>query len=119
MKFSFFIMGTLNGSYQQIINQAILLDHSSFDTVWLAERHFQHGSLLWPSPLLIASYLAAKTQRLRIGLAASILPLHHPIRLAEEIATLDLLSNGRIKVGVARSSLDEMFHQVFKSPLIE
>jgi alkanesulfonate monooxygenase SsuD/methylene tetrahydromethanopterin reductase-like flavin-dependent oxidoreductase (luciferase family) len=84
------------------------------DAVWLAERHFaskwqleKSGSGAVPSiasaPLLLASAFAARTSRLRLGIAVSVLPLSHPVRLAEEIATLDHISAGRFDLGVGRS----------------
>jgi len=87
---------------------------SGLDAVWLAERHFasaeqliRSGSGAVPSiasaPLVLASAFAARTSRLRLGIAVSVLPLSHPVRLAEEIATLDQISDGRFDLGVGRS----------------
>lgn len=89
-------------------------EDGGLDAVWLAERHFasrvqldKSGSGAVPSiasaPLLLASAFAAKTQRLRLGIAVSVLPLSHPVKLAEEIATLDHISGGRFDFGVGRS----------------
>jgi len=89
-------------------------EDGGMDGVWLAERHFaspeqlrRAGSGAVPSiasaPLLLASAIAARTSRLRIGIAVSVLPLAHPVRLAEEIATLDHISGGRFELGVGRS----------------
>ena len=63
------------------------------DSVWLAEYHFNPGRVL-SSPMLIATAIASRTERIRMGLAVQCLPLGHPVRLAEEAATLDQLSNG-------------------------
>src|SRR5437867_7365536 len=72
-----------------------------FGNVWLAEHHFStYGYLSRPAQL--ATYLAAKTTRLRVGTAVIVVPLHHPLVVAEEIATLDLLSGGRLDVGLGR-----------------
>jgi alkanesulfonate monooxygenase SsuD/methylene tetrahydromethanopterin reductase-like flavin-dependent oxidoreductase (luciferase family) len=90
------------------------VEDGGLDAVWLAERHFasaeqlrRSGSGAVPSiasaPLLLASAFAARTQRLRLGIAVSVLPLSHPVRLAEEIATLDQISGGRFDLGVGRS----------------
>jgi len=84
------------------------------DAVWLAERHFASPERIAASPsggvasfasapIVLASALAARTRRLRVGIAVSVLPLAHPIRLAEEIATLDQISDGRLDFGVGRS----------------
>lgn len=72
-----------------------------FDEVWLAEHHFGAFSPC-PSTLLLAGYLAGRTTRIRIGTAAVLLPYQDPIRVAEDVATVDLLSEGRFNFGVAR-----------------
>src|SRR3989454_12073354 len=72
-----------------------------FRNVWLAEHPFStYGYLSRPAQL--ATYIAAKTTRLRVGTAVIVVPLHHPLVIAEEIATLDLLSGGRLDVGLGR-----------------
>ncbi|HXH82910.1 MAG TPA: LLM class flavin-dependent oxidoreductase [Candidatus Tectomicrobia bacterium] len=74
-----------------------------FDQVWLTEHHFiDYG--LSVDPATLASAAAARTRRVRIGLAAAILPFHHPIRLAEQMALVDILSDGRLDVGVGRGN---------------
>jgi alkanesulfonate monooxygenase SsuD/methylene tetrahydromethanopterin reductase-like flavin-dependent oxidoreductase (luciferase family) len=74
-----------------------------YDTVWLTEHHFiEYGISV--SPLALAAAIAARTQRINIGLAAVILPFHDPIRLAEEIAFVDILSRGRLRVGIGRGN---------------
>lgn len=91
-----------------------LAETKGLDGVWLAERHFaspeqlaRSGSGAVPSiasaPMMLATAIAAKTSRIRVGIAVSVLPLAHPIRLAEEVATLDQISNGRFDFGVGRS----------------
>src|SRR5882672_2251804 len=69
------------------------------NSVWLAEYHFSPISVL-SSPITIASAIAARTQRTRIGLAVVLLPLAHPIHIAEDIATLDHISQGRVEIVV-------------------
>ncbi|PYN15887.1 MAG: LLM class flavin-dependent oxidoreductase, partial [Candidatus Rokuibacteriota bacterium] len=72
-----------------------------FGNVWLAEHHFStYGYLSRPTQL--ATYIAAKTKRIRVGTAVIVVPLHHPLVIAEEIATLDLLAGGRLDVGLGR-----------------
>src|SRR5438094_2003579 len=83
------------------------------DGLWVAERHFASpqrslegaGGLasFASAPLILASALAARTSRIRIGTGVSVLPLSHPVRLAEELATLDHISGGRLDFGVGRS----------------
>src|SRR5207244_8131339 len=75
-------------------------------SVWLAEYHFSAMSGL-SSPITIASAIAARTQRIRIGLAVVLLPLAHPIHIAEDIATLDHISQGRVEFGVGRGTFPD------------
>lgn len=116
MKFSLFLMGTLTGSYQDIVDQVRRGERVGFDGVWLAERHFANADLLFPSPMVMAAYLAACTNRIRIGLAACVLPLHHPLHVAADVATLDILSGGRFDLGLSRGSMDEAPHEAFAVP---
>jgi alkanesulfonate monooxygenase SsuD/methylene tetrahydromethanopterin reductase-like flavin-dependent oxidoreductase (luciferase family) len=90
--------------YQDIISQSRLADQLGLDSVWLAEYHFNPHFSIMPAPLLVASAIAQSTQRLKIGTAVNLLPLHQPIRLAEEVATLDVLSQGRALFGIGRGS---------------
>jgi alkanesulfonate monooxygenase SsuD/methylene tetrahydromethanopterin reductase-like flavin-dependent oxidoreductase (luciferase family) len=74
-----------------------------FDAVWLTEHHFiDYG--LSVDPATLAAAAASRTRRLRIGLAAAILPFHHPVRLAEQLALVDIISGGRLDVGVGRGN---------------
>jgi alkanesulfonate monooxygenase SsuD/methylene tetrahydromethanopterin reductase-like flavin-dependent oxidoreductase (luciferase family) len=72
--------------------------------VWLAESHFNPDRAVLASPLIIAAAIAGATQRMLIGTAVHLLPLGNPLRMAEEVATLDHVSNGRLEFGVGRSS---------------
>jgi len=87
------------------------------NSVWLAEYHFSAISVL-SSPITIASAIAARTQRIRIGLAVVLLPLAHPIHIAEDIATLDHISQGRVEFGVGRGTFPDT-HDGFNSPFAE
>ena len=75
------------------------------DAMWLGELHFDPARSVLSAPLCIASAIAMRTQRMKIGLAVQVLPLCHPLRLAEEAATVDQLSNGRLIFGVGRSGV--------------
>jgi alkanesulfonate monooxygenase SsuD/methylene tetrahydromethanopterin reductase-like flavin-dependent oxidoreductase (luciferase family) len=75
------------------------------DAMWLGELHFDPARSVLSAPLCIASAIAARTQRMKIGLAVQVLPLCHPLRLAEEAATVDQISNGRLIFGVGRSGV--------------
>jgi alkanesulfonate monooxygenase SsuD/methylene tetrahydromethanopterin reductase-like flavin-dependent oxidoreductase (luciferase family) len=90
------------------------------DGVWLAERHFaaRRGPLdaqgtgipsIVSAPLTLASAIAARTHRLRVGIAVNVLPLCHPIRIAEEAATVDQISKGRLDFGVGRSGFPRAY----------
>jgi alkanesulfonate monooxygenase SsuD/methylene tetrahydromethanopterin reductase-like flavin-dependent oxidoreductase (luciferase family) len=116
MKVSVFLMGTRGGSYFDVVDQVVEADALGFWGVWLAERHFASGDLLWPSPMVVAGYLAAYTRRIRIGLAARVLPFHHPLHVAADACTLDILSEGRLDLGISRGSMDEAPHRLFGAP---
>src|SRR2546426_7703933 len=87
--------------YARGVEIGLAAETLGFGNVWLAEHHFStYGYLSRPAQL--ATYIAAKTTRLRVGTAVIVVPLHHPLVIAEEIATLDLLSGGRLDVGLGR-----------------
>jgi alkanesulfonate monooxygenase SsuD/methylene tetrahydromethanopterin reductase-like flavin-dependent oxidoreductase (luciferase family) len=78
-------------------------ERMGLDAMWLAELHFNPERSVLASPLILAAAIAARTTRMKIGTAVQVLPLCHPLRLAEEIATIDHLANGRLIFGVGRS----------------
>ena len=87
--------------YARGVEIAQAAESLGFGNVWLAEHHFStYGYLSRPAQL--ATYIAAKTSRIRVGTAVIVVPLHHPLVIAEEIATLDLLAGGRVDVGLGR-----------------
>jgi alkanesulfonate monooxygenase SsuD/methylene tetrahydromethanopterin reductase-like flavin-dependent oxidoreductase (luciferase family) len=86
--------------YRQTLDQISWAETIGFDSVWLTEHHFCDDGYT-PSPLVIAASIGARTQRLRIGTNLLQIPLHDPIRLAEDSATLALLTGGRFDLGVA------------------
>jgi alkanesulfonate monooxygenase SsuD/methylene tetrahydromethanopterin reductase-like flavin-dependent oxidoreductase (luciferase family) len=92
-------------SSQEIYSRGIELAQAAetlgYRNVWLGEHHFSTYGYL-SRPLQLASYIAAKTTRLRVGTAVIVVPLHHPLLIAEEIAMLDLLSGGRCDIGLGR-----------------
>jgi alkanesulfonate monooxygenase SsuD/methylene tetrahydromethanopterin reductase-like flavin-dependent oxidoreductase (luciferase family) len=81
-----------------------------FDAVWMAEIHFGGPFSLLSSPLTVVPAIAARTRRVRIGTAVTLLPLHNPLSLAEQAATADILSGGRLEFGVGRGSIPTQFH---------
>lgn len=84
-------------------------DRLGFDGVWFNEFHFHQPRIPYPSPHLLAAAIFARTERLRVGTSIIVLPLHHPLLLAEEIGQLDQQSGGRIDVGIGRGTAPETF----------
>lgn len=83
------------------LDEIQLADELGFDSVWLAEHHFSTYGILG-SPLHFGMAIAERTKQITIGTAVLVIPLHDPLRLAEEIAALDVLSGGRVAIGVGR-----------------
>src|SRR5216683_242246 len=85
------------------VRQGILAEKLGFQSFWLTEHHFQpEGAEMSPNPLMVQMSVAAHTKRIRLGQAANIIVWHHPVRLAEQIATLDVISGGRVECGIGR-----------------
>jgi alkanesulfonate monooxygenase SsuD/methylene tetrahydromethanopterin reductase-like flavin-dependent oxidoreductase (luciferase family) len=87
--------------YARALERIEIMDQTGYDAVWLAEHHFSSFSVC-PSVHMVGTLAAARTRRLRIGTAVSLAPFYHPLRLAEEVALLDLLSGGRVNWGAGR-----------------
>ncbi len=87
--------------YRNELEQLTVAETQGYHAAWLAEHHFSRYGI-GPSIHLTAANLAARTERIRIGTAVTILPFFHPLRVAEEIAMLDIMSNGRFDWGVGR-----------------
>jgi alkanesulfonate monooxygenase SsuD/methylene tetrahydromethanopterin reductase-like flavin-dependent oxidoreductase (luciferase family) len=87
--------------YARASERIEIMDQTGYDAVWLAEHHFSSFSVC-PSVHMVGTLAAARTKRLRIGTAVSLAPFYHPLRLAEEVALLDLLSGGRVNWGAGR-----------------
>jgi alkanesulfonate monooxygenase SsuD/methylene tetrahydromethanopterin reductase-like flavin-dependent oxidoreductase (luciferase family) len=88
-------------SFEELLEQIELSEQLGFDEAWFAEHHHSDYGML-SSPNLIIAALAHRTQRLRLGNLVNALPLHDPMRLAEECAILDILTGGRLSVGLGR-----------------
>ncbi|MSO94919.1 MAG: LLM class flavin-dependent oxidoreductase [Thermoleophilia bacterium] len=84
----------------ETIEHAVALEELGYDCVWFAEHHF--GEYGRPCPEMMAATVAARTSRIDIGIGVIVLPWHHPIDVAERVALLDHLSNGRVRFGVGR-----------------
>ncbi|MCH8744229.1 MAG: LLM class flavin-dependent oxidoreductase [Chloroflexi bacterium] len=89
--------------FEEVTQQAIHGEELGFESIWLAEHHFTRYGL-GASSLVIASSIAARTKKIRLGTAVLVPPLHNPIRLAEDTATLDVISGGRLDVGYGRGA---------------
>src|SRR3989442_9591773 len=89
----------LDRSIDEVIAEAQLAEASGFDSCFFGEHHQDKDGFL-PSPLIVATAVAAHTRRLNVGTSVILLPLHHPVRLAEDVITLDLVSKGRVVLGV-------------------
>ena len=90
-------------AFRQSFAQVDAAERLGLDAMWLAELHFAPERSVLASPLILAAAIAERTKRMKIGTAVQVLPLCHPLRLAEEVATVDQLSNGRLIFGVGRS----------------
>jgi len=108
LEFSAFFIGPTKGQADEatvlnaVLREAVLAETLGFDAVWIAEHHFDAEFCTIPSPNLLLAALARLTTRIRIGCGINVLPFHHPLRVAEEGAMLDVLSNGRFQWGIGR-----------------
>lgn len=91
----------LGSVYARALQRIEIMDSTGYDAVWLAEHHFSSFSVC-PSVHMMGVLAAARTTRLRIGTGVSLAPFYHPLRLAEEVALLDVLSGGRVNWGAGR-----------------
>lgn len=89
----------------EVVDEAVLAEENGFDGYASSEQHFANGEAIISAPEILLAYVAARTKRMRLRIASvNLLPYNHPIRVLEQIATLDLLSNGRAELGAARSN---------------
>lgn len=101
----------LSTVYQRALQRIEVMDQTGYDAVWLAEHHFGTYSVC-PSVHLMGMHVADRTSRLRIGTAVTLAAFYHPLRIAEEVALLDMLSGGRVNWGVGRG-FDRTEYQAF------
>lgn len=104
--FSLYFFGDYPGpdtaaAYQHLLQAAEYADKEGFHALWLPERHFHSFGALFPSPSVLAASLATRTSQVRLHAGSVVLPLHNPIRVAEEWAVVDNLSGGRVGLGFA------------------
>jgi len=99
--------------YDSGLEQMLAAEALGYTSVWIAEHHFNDYGLC-PAPPVLAAFVAARTTSLRLGMGVSLLPLHHPVDLAEELAVLDVVSGGRLDVGIGRGGTLQDY-QTFQS----
>jgi natural product biosynthesis luciferase-like monooxygenase protein len=116
MKFGLFYLPTympavrdVQTHYRGIIEQVEYADRIGIDYAWIVEHHFVRHGGLFPAHYAFLCYLAARTTRIRLGTGATVLPLNDPVRVAEQAATLDQLSQGRFDFGIGRGFLRDEF----------
>ena len=109
MKFGYFCNTTnwKHKPYNQLLDEAreisVFCDENNWDSIWFTEHHFNHeGMESCTNPLMMGADIAARTKKIKIGQACNVITFHNPIRLAEDIAFLDQLSEGRVEVGIGR-----------------
>ncbi len=108
MNFGVFLEQTRHGTgqadaFREMLEIADAAEAWGLDVVWLAEMLVNPARSVLSAPLLVASWIAGRTRRLRVGTAVQLLPLNHPLRVAGEVTTLDHLSQGRFDFGIGRS----------------
>lgn len=103
--------------YRTSLERIVKMDRSGYDAVWLAEHHFNDYSIC-PSIHMIGAWVAAQTKHIRIGTGVSLAAFYHPLRLAEEVALLDVISGGRVNWGAGRG-FDKKEFQTFGVPFDE
>ncbi len=98
---------------------AQLMDRNGYDTFWMAEHHFQReGYECIPNLLMLSVHMAHLTERIKFGCGFNIAPMWHPLRLAEDFATADILTGGRVVFGVGRGNPTREV-EVFGAPMLD
>ena len=86
--------------HERVTREIIEAEKLGFDSVWIAEHHFSNKYGILPDPFAYLGYLSAKTSRIKLGAAVMVVPLHHPMRIVENAAFIDILSKGRFQLGL-------------------
>lgn len=87
---------------RRLLDDATYAEDLGFDSFWLTEHHFENFGALLSQPAIVLGALAQRTTRMRLGIAVALLPLHHPLSLAEQWATVDVLTDGRLDLGIGK-----------------
>ena len=115
MKFGLFYLPVLSAGqtpaekYADILDEVRVADELGWDVAWFAEHHGDAYGGIVPSIAVMGAAVAMQTRRIRVGSAVTILPLHHGLRVAEEFAMLDVLSQGRVELGIGRGFMPHEF----------
>ena len=88
--------------YQEVIEEAEYAEELGYEGFWVGEHHFQASYRVFPSPQMVLAAIAQRTKKLRLGTGVNVLPVNDPLRLAEDMAELDLISHGRVCFGAGR-----------------
>ncbi len=99
------LAGSDSAAFDQALAECEAAEAAGLDAVWLADLHGAPERSVLSAPMMVASAIAARTRTLKIGIAVQVLPLSHPLRLAEEAATIDQISRGRLIYGIGRSGV--------------
>ncbi|WP_113702323.1 LLM class flavin-dependent oxidoreductase [Nonomuraea lactucae] len=102
-------------AFQNVIDQVVLGDRLGFDTAWFVEHHFTRGFSHSSAPDLVLAAISQRTERIHLGLGVVLLPFQSPIRTAERVATLDVISGGRVEFGTGRGA-SPLEYQAFQRP---
>ncbi|MEU6419591.1 LLM class flavin-dependent oxidoreductase [Streptomyces spiralis] len=102
-------------AFENLLEQVSLADTLGYSTAWMVEHHFTRGFSHSSAPDLVLSALSRITTRIRLGLGVVLLPFQHPVRTAERVATLDILSGGRVEFGTGRGA-SPLEYQAFQRP---
>jgi alkanesulfonate monooxygenase SsuD/methylene tetrahydromethanopterin reductase-like flavin-dependent oxidoreductase (luciferase family) len=97
------------GAFEEGFHFVDVAEAWGLDIAWLGEMHFSPSRSVLSAPIAMASAIASRTRRMRVGLAVQVLPLNNPLRIAEEVATVDHISQGRFDFGIGRSGFPRVY----------
>ncbi|RUT86816.1 LLM class flavin-dependent oxidoreductase, partial [Mesorhizobium sp. M7A.T.Ca.US.000.02.2.1] len=119
MKFSLFVhmeRSDLAKPHSELVTEleelVLMAEQAGFETAWIGEHHGMEFTIS-PNPFINIAYLAAKTSRIRLGTGTVIAPFWHPIKLAGEAAMADVISGGRLDIGIARGAYSYEYQRIF------
>ncbi|MGK5556143.1 LLM class flavin-dependent oxidoreductase [Actinomadura kijaniata] len=102
-------------AFRNVMDQVVLADRLGYDTAWFVEHHFTRGFSHSSAPDLVLAGISQRTERIHLGLGVVLLPFQSPIRTAERVATLDVISGGRVEFGTGRGA-SPLEYQAFRRP---